>query len=340
MQINRFLPNYSYEAKRMRVLKRLLKISESLNLGMDFYHMAMQIISNIPSLFPAKSNIIAAVGATLAKFTLNKARPQVKKITEFFHSDIGRVQYHMKQKLVKKYKIADFTSLVQSREIVAKFIKDNLLRKKEEEKKQPEALPIYKVLKINKYITVQLEGTHTVIYVDNKEFKQCKYLLFNITSQNREIDHAIGSIDDLEEFVNTAMEGKRGSKFHIAPTQEFFAHCSNLQAWVENKYDTRILHRNLAFPLLKELTKAGDPMARRVFKEEIAKSFLSGAKNVIQFLLAEGYLEFLGREEISFIFRSLVEEDIEIDPGSMLMLFNYALDNQSLVDMDYIFKGS
>jgi hypothetical protein len=307
---------------------------------MEFYHTSVQIITKIPSLFTTKSNIIAAVGASLAKFTLNKKSPQVKEITEFFHSDIGRVQYHVKQKLVEKHKIKDFTSLVQSREIIAKFIKNNLLGEKEEIKSQSKAQPIYKVLKINKYITVQLEGTHTVIYVDNKEFRHCKYLLLNITPQNRKIAQKIDSVDDMEKLLNTGMHGSRGSKFHITPTQEFFGHCSNLQAWVENEYDTRILHRNLAFPLLKELAKAGDPNARKVFKEEIAKRILSGSQNVIQYLLEEGYLEFLGREEISFILQRLVEEDIKIDPGSMLVLFNYALDNQSLVDMNYIFKGS
>ncbi len=34
---------------------------------------------------------------------------------------------------------------------------------------------------------------------------------------------------------------------------EFFAHCSNLEAWINNDYNPHLLHSNLSVPLLKEL---------------------------------------------------------------------------------------
>lgn len=68
----------------------------------------------------------------------------------------------------------------------------------------------------------------------------------------------------------------------ITPEEEFWGHCSNLQAWVENNYDTRLLHSNIAFPLLKKLTEAGDPNTNKVFKEEIARRFESGFMPVIE----------------------------------------------------------
>ena len=40
-------------------------------------------------------------------------------------------------------------------------------------------------------------------------------------------------------------------------------------------------HHNLAFPLLKVLTKSGDLQAKKVFREEIAKRFESGYVPVI-----------------------------------------------------------
>ena len=42
-------------------------------------------------------------------------------------------------------------------------------------------------------------------------------------------------------------------------------------AWFENKYNPRLLHSNLAFPLLKQLTDVGDPLASEVFKVELIK---------------------------------------------------------------------
>ncbi|GAF88788.1 unnamed protein product, partial [marine sediment metagenome] len=90
----------------------------------------------------------------------------------------------------------------------------------------------------------------------------------------------------------------------ITPKIEFWAHCSNLQAWTENHYDTRIIHSNLGFPLLKELADAGDPIANRVFKDEIAKRFNSKVESVQKFFLEEGYLNYLSNEELQILFKA------------------------------------
>ncbi len=93
----------------------------------------------------------------------------------------------------------------------------------------------------------------------------------------------------------------------IDPETEFWAHCSNLQAWHENEYDTRLLHSNLAFPLLKKLTEVGDPLARKMFKEEIALRLESGHPSVVIFLIAEKYIDFLDRKD--FLLSILDEKD-------------------------------
>ncbi|KKL78837.1 hypothetical protein LCGC14_2020860, partial [marine sediment metagenome] len=53
----------------------------------------------------------------------------------------------------------------------------------------------------------------------------------------------------------------------------------------------------LAFPLLKELTEVGDPLAKRVFKSEIIKRFEQGNKNTRSYLGLEGFLQYLTDEE-------------------------------------------
>jgi len=78
-------------------------------------------------------------------------------------------------------------------------------------------------------------------------------------------------------------------------------HCSKLQAWYEHHYDTRLLQINLAFPLLKKLTEVGDPLAQRVFKEEIAKRIESGHLPTFIYLSNEGYFDYLTKEELRTI---------------------------------------
>lgn len=155
--------------------------------------------------------------------------------------------------------------------------------------------------KVNDFISLKLEdgkkGKETVIYIDGKRFMQCKFLLLNIPVDNITSLDKLESIDEAAERLNKSMEVNNQNKFNIKSETEFWGHCSNLQVWMENNYDTRLLKSNLAFPLLERLTKVGDPVAKKVFKDEIAKRIESGHLSVILFLIENGYLKYLNKEE-------------------------------------------
>ena len=157
---------------------------------------------------------------------------------------------------------------------------------------------------INKYLKLRLENRRTNIYVNNKRFQQYVYLLLNVDLSRVEDYDEIESIDEAAEKLNRSMERNHRGRNRITPEEEFMGHCSNIQAWADNGYDTRILHRNLAFPLLKRLAEVGDPNARRVFKEEIAMRYASGYPTVVNFLTQNGYLKHLDAEE----FESILED--------------------------------
>jgi len=157
---------------------------------------------------------------------------------------------------------------------------------------------------INKYLKLRLEYGNTNIYVRGRLFKQCKYLLLDIPVTNVTNYNEIDSIDEAAEKLDRSMERGQPRKYHLSPDIEFWGHCSNLQVWYENDYDSRILHRNLAFPLLSALVKVGDPLAKKVFKEEIALRLASGYPSVVQHLINQNYLKYLNKEEIN----SLLED--------------------------------
>jgi len=153
---------------------------------------------------------------------------------------------------------------------------------------------------INEYITLKLIGKETRIYINNKYFQQCKFLLLNIPEKKIEDIEDLNSIDEISEYLDKSLEPILNNKqieYNITPEEEFQGHCSNLQAWYENEYDTRLLHRNLAFPLLKELTEAGDPLAKKVFKEEIASRLGEGYEPVITYLIDNNYLKYFDKDE-------------------------------------------
>jgi len=158
-----------------------------------------------------------------------------------------------------------------------------------------------KKFKVNDHLILKLENNTTKIYVGGKLFQQCEFLLLNVPIDSIRNYDEINSIDEAAEKLDSSLEGRGSSKYYISPETEFWGHCSNIQAWYENNYDTRILHRNLAFPLLTALVKVGDPLARKVFKEEIALRLESGYPSVVIYLINQGYLKYLNRKEMNFI---------------------------------------
>ncbi len=180
---------------------------------------------------------------------------------------------------------------------------------------------ILKEYKINDYMTLKLIGKgdyrKTHIFVNNYKFLQCMYILLNIDKDNLSSTEEIDSIDEAVEKLDHSLEDPfRKINLKIAPETIFFAHCSNIQAWVECDYDTRLLHSNLAFPLLKKLAEAGDSIAKKAFKREIAKRFEKGSENTRTFLINGGYLDYLTQEELMSIVSEasfdMIVQNIEI----------------------------
>ncbi|KKM69103.1 hypothetical protein LCGC14_1454190, partial [marine sediment metagenome] len=159
--------------------------------------------------------------------------------------------------------------------------------------------------KVNNYITLRLERDvsnqyETNIYVNGELFKQCKVLLLEIPTNQVDSLNDIDSIDEAAELLDKILEHENNEEdvIEIPPETEFWGHCSNLQVWAENNYDTRLLRSNLSFPLLKKLTEVGDPLANGVFKEEIIRRLDSGYPNVIKYLIEEKYINYLNREDV------------------------------------------
>ena len=173
---------------------------------------------------------------------------------------------------------------------------------------------------INEYITLKLKSNRTGIYIDEREVLHCKYLLLKLKPANIPDYDNINSIDDIALNLDSTKMRLIKQIYKITPEQEFQAHCSNIQDWVENNYDTRILHSNLSFPLLKMLIEAGDKRARNIFKEEIAKRYVEGNINVRRFLQTEGYLDHLSIDELMVVIKEVL-----INEGKITLHINLTL---------------
>ena len=152
--------------------------------------------------------------------------------------------------------------------------------------------------KVNDYICLKLIGVETFIFVGGEKFNQCHALLLTIPiiqnpflSENPVLDEIVGEFSTTDDMRNDK----------LPPRAEFWGHCSSIQSWAENNYNTNLLDMNLAFPLLKRLTELGCPIAKKVFKEEIAKRYASNYPPVMEFLEKEGFLRLLNEDELSIL---------------------------------------
>ncbi|KKM76963.1 hypothetical protein LCGC14_1374860 [marine sediment metagenome] len=158
---------------------------------------------------------------------------------------------------------------------------------------------------------MRLENGKTITYIKDEPVIQCKSLFLVNPQQIRQLDE-ITSIDD----VITINKGEEISskELGITPEEEFWGHCSNLQAWAENDYDTTILHSELAFELLAILVDVGDKKAKKVFKKELMKRFEMGYLNTFHILLLSDNMNFLNREEqLKVMFNSNINLRREIN---------------------------
>jgi hypothetical protein len=162
-----------------------------------------------------------------------------------------------------------------------------------------------KKLRVGKHILLELEDGVTNLYVNGDLFRQCKLLLLNIHSY--EASDNIESVDEAAISLGWTHFGQSSQNIRskISPETEFWAHCSNIQSWVENHYDTRLLHHTIAFPLLKKLTEVGDLKAKLRFKEEVAKRLEESTPQVLLFLVQENYLEIFTSDELVSVIQAI-----------------------------------
>ena len=163
--------------------------------------------------------------------------------------------------------------------------------------------------RINNLLVLKLENNKTNIYINGELFRQCKYLLLNLSPKDFHKFDEIESIDEAFKLYNKMDRTHERKKKVLDSKTEFLGHCSNLQAWYEHNYDLRILHSSLSFPLLRSLSMAGDIKAKMVLKELVAERILSNNVNTILYLLEEDYLFLYELEELELLFEQIDIED-------------------------------
>lgn len=200
---------------------------------------------------------------------------------------------------------------------------------------------------VNEYITLKFENKETNIYVKKNN-------IFNLLFSIQAIE--------LDDFFQEGPENLNPELNDLPPEKRFEVDCAILKAWAESNYDGRLLHANLALPVLEELYKVGDPMAKKALKEEIVKRYLESDYEVQYNLQDEGFLEYVSIEEIInsldpwesnafYEMRRLMEENgmkymrlVTFDDDDYRERSDYELfftvSKENFVEFEFVFDGS
>lgn len=128
--------------------------------------------------------------------------------------------------------------------------------------------------KVNDYIMLKLEEERTRIYVSGEFADTCIYNPFN----------------------------ENNSTYDLDPELLFSKYCSDFKIWVENEYDTSLLNYKNAFSVLEVLKNIGDPIANKLFRKEIIKTFNSANQQAILYLIKCKYNNQVDKKEINTLF--------------------------------------
>ena len=164
-----------------------------------------------------------------------------------------------------------------------------------------------KEFQINEYIVLKLIDSKTHIFVAGERFLQCKHLLIMNPQNNPDLKE-IKSIDEANSLFGSDLEEIEPIDLGITPEQEFWGHCSNLQAWAENNYDTRLIHSNMVFPLLRKLKEKFPETFTLILKEEIIKRILVEKLQFFGYLKYNHYLSIFTKEEMADLLHDLLKK--------------------------------
>jgi hypothetical protein len=149
-----------------------------------------------------------------------------------------------------------------------------------------------------------LENNETNIYIRKKKLKICKIIV--LADPN-----SLNSIEEISDKYEEIQYRYNRHRKMLTPETEFWAHCSNLQAWAENNYSPVLLDFRLAEPILKELVIAGDFLAKEQVDRSEEKNLENGDIDTWYWYIKSKSFYILSEEQFEKLSNNLSEDILE-----------------------------
>ncbi|MHA1689633.1 MAG: hypothetical protein ACTSUN_09910, partial [Promethearchaeota archaeon] len=130
MTVLRFLDHkvriaYIKRTRKRYCEQKILRIAEEFGLGMDFYHQAVALMYKLWDIIQnTKEDVIVGVACSLIALTPEyRKKVTVSKICTQLGIQMSTVQSQVKKRIIERFKIPGFSSLVKSAKLIEKILK-------------------------------------------------------------------------------------------------------------------------------------------------------------------------------------------------------------------------
>ena len=121
--ILKFFPHYDEEKKRDYILQKVMKITETFELGMDFYFLSKDILYRLWNVIKnTKEDVIAGVVSSVATLCKYRDLVSVNALCKQLNIRMSTIQFQVENRIFKPTRTKGFTTLVKSADLLGQII--------------------------------------------------------------------------------------------------------------------------------------------------------------------------------------------------------------------------
>jgi hypothetical protein len=121
--ILKFFPRYDEETKRDYILQKVMKITETFNLGMEFYFLSKNILTRLWNVIKnTKEDVVAGVVTSVATLCNYRDLVSVNALCKQLNIRMSTIQFQVKNRIFKPTRTSGFTTLVRSTDLLKEII--------------------------------------------------------------------------------------------------------------------------------------------------------------------------------------------------------------------------
>jgi transcription initiation factor TFIIIB Brf1 subunit/transcription initiation factor TFIIB len=123
-QVVKYLPEYQERNRMKYILNRVFEVSQHFKLGADFFDLARKILKKLwLSIKGTTDNVVAGLVCSISSLCSHRDEVTVSAICTRLGIRMSTIQAQVKKKIIQRFRVKGFVSLVRSSDLLVKIMK-------------------------------------------------------------------------------------------------------------------------------------------------------------------------------------------------------------------------